>query len=166
LREGLDIPEVSLVAILDADKEGFLRSTVSLIQTIGRAARNVHGKAILYADKITKSIEKALEETDRRRTKQIAHNLEMGITPTSATRNVSDILEVPIPGAGGSYAYKPKLKAAEKSADYKIQTPGEAAKLIKQLEERMYACARELEFEEAARIRDEIKKIQAEIFVA
>jgi len=166
LREGLDIPEVSLVAILDADKEGFLRSTVSLIQTIGRAARNVHGKAILYADKITKSIEKALEETDRRRTKQIAHNLEMGITPTSATRNVSDILEVPIPGAGGSYAYKPKLKAAEKSADYKTQTPGEAAKLIKQLEEKMYACARELEFEEAARIRDEIKKIQAEILLA
>ena len=166
LREGLDIPEVSLVAILDADKEGFLRSTVSLIQTIGRAARNVHGKAILYADKITQSIEKALEETDRRRAKQIAHNQAMGITPTSATRNVSDILEVPIPGAGGSYAYKPKLKAAEKSAEYHIHSPGEAAKLIKQLEERMYACARELEFEEAARIRDEIKKIQAEVFVA
>jgi len=166
LREGLDIPEVSLVAVLDADKEGFLRSTVSLIQTIGRAARNIHGKAILYADKITRSIEKTLEETDRRRDKQIAYNQERGITPTSASRNVSDILEVPIPGAGGSYSYKPKLKAAEKPAEYTLRTPAEASKLVKQLEEKMYACARDLEFEEAARIRDEIKKIQAEAFVA
>ena len=165
LREGLDIPEVSLVAILDADKEGFLRSVVSLIQTIGRAARNIHGKAILYADKITKSIEKALEETDRRRVKQIAHNEKMGIIPTSASRNVTDILELPIPGGGGSYAYKPKLKAAEKSADYQILKPAEATKLIKQLEEKMYALARELEFEEAAKIRDEIKKIQTMAFV-
>ncbi len=98
LREGLDIPEVSLVAILDADKEGFLRSTVSLIQTIGRAARNVHGRAILYADKLTGSIERALEETERRRHKQIEHNQTHGIVPTSATRNVSDILELAIPG--------------------------------------------------------------------
>jgi excinuclease ABC subunit B len=165
LREGLDIPEVSLVAILDADKEGFLRSFVSLIQTIGRAARNIHGKAILYADKITRSIEKALEETDRRRTKQIDYNKAMGITPTSATRNVTDILEVPIPGGGGSYAYKPKLKAAESSADYQVLKPAEAAKAIKQLEEKMYALARDLEFEEAAKVRDEIKKIQARAFV-
>ncbi len=166
LREGLDIPEVSLVAILDADKEGFLRSTVSLIQTMGRAARNIHGKAILYADKITKSIEKAIEETDRRRAKQVAHNEKWGITPVSASRNVTDILEVPIPGSGGSYAYKPKLKAAEKTADYHALKPADASKLIKQLEEKMYACARELEFEEAARIRDEIKAIQASAFVA
>ncbi len=165
LREGLDIPEVSPVAILDADKEGFLRSAVSLIQTIGRAARNIHGKAILYADKSTKSIEKALEETNRRRAKQTAHNEKMGITPVSATRNVNDILEVPIPGGGGSYAYKPKHKAAEKSADYHALKPAEAAKLVKQLEDKMYALARELEFEEAAKVRDEIKKVQAMAFV-
>ncbi len=166
LREGLDIPEVSLVAILDADKEGFLRSMVSLIQTIGRAARNVHGKAILYADKITRSIEQALEETSRRRAKQVAHNEKMGITPASVSRNVSDILEVPIPGAGGQYAYKPKPgKAAEPKADYHAVKPQDAAKLIKQLEEKMYAHARELEFEEAAKIRDQIKALQDEAFV-
>jgi len=165
LREGLDIPEVSLVAILDADKEGFLRSVVSLIQTMGRAARNINGKAILYADKITRSIEKAVEETDRRRAKQVAHNAAMGITPKSATRNVTDVLEVPIPGGGGNYAYKPKSKAAEKSAEYHVLKPAEATKMIKQLEEKMYALARELEFEEAAKVRDEIKKIQARAFV-
>ncbi|MFM8333519.1 MAG: excinuclease ABC subunit UvrB [Candidatus Methylumidiphilus sp.] len=165
LREGLDIPEVSLVAILDADKEGFLRSTVSLIQTMGRAARNLHGKAILYADKLTKSIEKAIEETDRRRAKQIAHNAEHGITPTGASRNVTDVLEVPIPGAGGQYAYKPKQKVAEKTAAYQPRNPGEATKLVKLLEEKMYACARDLEFEEAARLRDEIKRVQAEAFL-
>ena len=166
LREGLDIPEVSLVAILDADKEGFLRSAVSLIQTMGRAARNINGKAILYADKITKSIEKAVEETDRRRVKQMAHNAKMGITPVSASRNVSDILELPIPGSGGAHAYRPKLKAAEEPADYRVLNAHEAAKLIQQLEEKMYACARDLAFEEAARIRDEIKKIQAEALLA
>jgi excinuclease ABC subunit B len=164
LREGLDIPEVSLVAVLDADKEGFLRSAVSLIQTIGRAARNVHGKAILYADKITKSIEKTLEETERRRAKQIEHNRKMGVTPTSASRNVTDILEVPIPGAGFAYSPKPKTKIAEKSAGYEALKPGDAAKLIKRLEEKMYAHARELEFEEAAKVRDEIKKIQEMAF--
>lgn len=160
LREGLDIPEVSLVAVLDADKEGFLRSAVSLIQTIGRAARNVNGKAILYADKITKSIEKTLEETERRRAKQLEYNRIMGVTPTSASRNVTDILEVPIPGAGYAYAPKPKTKVAEKPEEYGTLKPGDAAKLIKQLEEKMYAHARELEFEEAAKVRDEIKKIQ------
>ncbi|QSA99200.1 excinuclease ABC subunit UvrB [Methylococcus sp. EFPC2] len=168
LREGLDIPEVSMVAILDADKEGFLRSTVSLIQTIGRAARNLHGKAILYADKRTGSIERALEETERRRAKQVAHNEKMGITPKTVQRNVTDILELPIPGQGVSYTGKPgktKLKAAEPAADYQTLKPNEAAKLIKQLEEKMYAAARELEFEEAARLRDEIKKIQDGAFV-
>jgi excinuclease ABC subunit B len=165
LREGLDIPEVSLVAVLDADKEGFLRSTVSLIQTIGRAARNINGKAILYADKITGSIERALEETERRREKQIAHNQKMGVTPQGISKDVTDILEVPIPGAGAHFTPKPKAKVAEKQADYQALKPGEAAKLIKNLEEKMYACARELEFEEAARIRDEIKQIQAGAFV-
>ena len=165
LREGLDIPEVSLVAVLDADKEGFLRSTVSLIQTIGRAARNINGKALLYADTITGSIERALEETERRRTKQMAHNERMGITPKGVSKDVTDILEVPIPGAGAQFTPKPRAKVAEKQADYQILKPGEAAKLIKQLEEKMYACARELEFEEAARIRDEIRKIQAKAFV-
>jgi len=165
LREGLDIPEVSLVAVLDADKEGFLRSTVSLIQTIGRAARNINGKAILYADKITGSIERALEETERRREKQIAHNKKMGVTPQGISKDVTDILEVPIPGAGAHFTPKPKAKVAEKQADYRTLKPGEAAKLIKTLEEKMYACARELEFEEAARIRDEIKQIQAGAFV-
>jgi excinuclease ABC subunit B len=131
---------------------------------MGRAARNIHGKAILYADKITQSITKALEETDRRRAKQLAHNEKMGITPVSASRNVTDILELPIPGAGGHYAYKPKAKVAEPRADYHALNPGEAAKMVKLLEEKMYACARELEFEEAARIRDEIKQIQAVAF--
>ena len=167
LREGLDIPEVSLVAILDADKEGFLRSTVSLIQTIGRAARNVHGKAILYADKMTGSIERALEETERRREKQIAYNQEHGITPTTVSRNVTDILEAPIPGAGTQFSSKPgKSKVAEKTADYRALKPSEASKLIKQLEEKMYVAARELEFEEAARLRDQIKAIQADTFMS
>jgi len=165
LREGLDIPEVSLVAVLDADKEGFLRSTVSLIQTIGRAARNIHGQAILYADKITGSIERALEETERRRAKQIAHNEKMGITPRSISKDVIDILEVPIPGAGAQFTFKPKAKVAEKQADYQALKPSEAAKLVKTMEEKMYACARELEFEEAARIRDEIRKIQVGAFL-
>jgi excinuclease ABC subunit B len=164
LREGLDIPEVSLVAVLDADKEGFLRSSVSLIQTIGRAARNIHGKAILYADTVTGSIERALEETERRRAKQMAYNERMGITPKGVSKDVTDILEVPIPGAGAQLT-KPKAKVAEKREDYQVLKPGEVTKLIKQLEEKMYACARELEFEEAARIRDEIRKIQAEAFV-
>ncbi len=164
LREGLDMPEVSLVAILDADKEGFLRSTVSLIQTIGRAARNVHGKAILYADTMTKSMQQAIEETERRRQKQIAYNQQHGITPRSATRSLDDILEVPVPGAG--YA-KPKSKVAEESVEYrrKFKSPKEAAKLIKQLEEEMYAHARELEFEQAAQLRDQITQLKKEFAV-
>jgi excinuclease ABC subunit B len=165
LREGLDIPEVSLVAILDADKEGFLRSTGSLIQTIGRAARNVHGKAILYADKVTGSIERALEETERRRAKQIDFNLRHNITPRSVVRNITDILELPIPGAApGGVSKKALPKVAEPAADYKAVEPRDAAKLIKQMEEKMYGAARELQFEEAARLRDEIKRIQAEVF--
>jgi excinuclease ABC subunit B len=165
LREGLDIPEVSLVAILDADKEGFLRSTVSLIQTIGRAARNLHGKAILYADTVTGSIQRAMEETGRRRARQITYNEKMGVTPKGISKRVTDILEAPIPGAAPGIRKKPLAKVAEKGAGYKVAKPADAAKLIKQLEERMYACARELEFEEAARLRDEIQRLRAEVFV-
>ena len=164
LREGLDLPEVSLVAILDADKEGFLRSTSSLIQTIGRAARNVHGKAILYADRRTGSIDRALEETDRRRTKQQDHNLQMGLTPRSVTRKINDILELPIPGSmsAGQKRSRDK-KVAEPPSAYAVTKPADAAKLIKQLEEKMYAAARELEFEEAARLRDQIKTIESSV---
>jgi excinuclease ABC subunit B len=165
LREGLDIPEVSLVAILDADKEGFLRSTVSLIQTIGRAARNLHGKAILYADTVTGSIQRAMEETERRRQKQLDYNQRMGLTPKGISKRVTDILEVPIPGTLPGAPKKPLAKkVAEPGADYQAVRPTDAAKLIKQLEEKMYAAARDLEFEEAARLRDEIKRIQGEVF--
>ncbi len=163
LREGLDIPEVSLVAILDADKEGFLRSTVSLIQTIGRAARNLHGTAILYADNLTGSIERAIEETNRRRAKQQAHNQRLGLTPRGVTKSITDILEVPIPGGGVGTAGRSRgRKVAEPAADYRLMKPKEAAKLIQQLEDRMYAHARELEFEEAAKLRDEIERIRTQ----
>ena len=161
LREGLDIPEVSLVAILDADKEGFLRSTVSLIQTIGRAARNLHGKAILYADTMTGSIERAIEETNRRRAKQQAHNQRLGLTPRGITKSITDILEVPIPGGGVRTAGRSRgRKVAEPAADYRALKPKEAAKLIQKLEDQMYAHARELEFEQAAKLRDEIERIR------
>ncbi len=159
LREGLDIPEVSLVAILDADKEGFLRSTVSLVQTIGRAARNIHGKAILYGDRITNSMRQAIDETDRRREKQAAFNSEHHIAPVTIYKSITDILEVAIPGSGGAYA-RALNKAAEPSADYKAMTPVQLGKKIKQLEEIMYRHAKNLEFEQAARIRDEIKVLQ------
>lgn len=164
LREGLDIPEVSLVAILDADKEGFLRSTVSLIQTIGRAARNINGKAILYADKITGSIQKALEETERRRTKQQAYNTSKGITPKGISKKVTDILELPIPGALNPHSGKQKsAKVAEKRPAYGATTATELAREIKSLEERMYLHARNLEFEEAAQLRDEIEALKAKM---
>jgi excinuclease ABC subunit B len=164
LREGLDIPEVSLVAILDADKEGFLRSTVSLVQTIGRAARNVHGKAILYGDRITRSMQQAIDETLRRREKQIQHNLEQGIEPKTVYKSVTDILEVAIPGAGLPVA-KVKDKVAETLSEYHALTPKQAAKKLKQLEDQMYKAAKNLEFEEAARIRDEIKLLKGEVVV-
>jgi len=159
LREGLDMPEVSLVAILDADKEGFLRSDRSLIQTIGRAARNVNGKAILYADKITGSMQRALDETERRRNKQIAFNQANGITPQSIRKAVNDIME-------GAYATKPRhteqlAKVAEEKADYAHLSPAKMMQKIKQLENQMYKHSRDLEFEEAARIRDEIQRIRA-----
>src|SRR5690606_15257062 len=159
LREGLDMPEVSLVAILDADKEGFLRSTGSLIQTIGRAARNVRGKAILYADKVTDSMKRAIEETDRRRQKQIEHNAEHGITPRSVARPVMDIMEgarsegAEARGAGGRGKAR---RVAEQGEDYARMDPGKAAAKLKELEQQMFQHARDLEFEEAAAVRDRI----------
>lgn len=164
LREGLDIPEVSLVAIMDADKEGFLRSTVSLIQTMGRAARNAKGRAILYADKMTGSMRRAIDETDRRRAKQIAYNERHGLTPRSIRKSVTDILEVTIPGAALQTGGARRTKVAEDAAGYAAKTPKEAAKLVKEMEERMYQHARELEFEEAAQLRDRIQLIQAQMF--
>ncbi|MGY6277564.1 excinuclease ABC subunit UvrB [Methylomonas sp. MgM2] len=164
LREGLDIPEVSLVAILDADKEGFLRSLTSLIQTIGRAARNVNGKVILYGDKITRSMQQAMDETERRRNKQIEFNKVHRITPRTVYKSVTDIMELSIPGAGASIA-NVKAKVAEPAAEYKAMTPKQASKLLKQLEEKMYHHARNLEFEDAARVRDQIKLLQAEMVV-
>ncbi|WP_038054997.1 excinuclease ABC subunit UvrB [Thioalkalivibrio sp. ALJ1] len=162
LREGLDMPEVSLVAILDADKEGFLRSDRSLIQTIGRAARNVNGKAILYADKVTGSMRRAIDETERRRAKQIEHNEAHGITPKGIQKNIADILEArnATPGSGGRRG----RKVAEEGADY-VGTPEKAAKEIERLEQEMFAKARDLEFEEAARIRDRIEKLKALAFL-
>jgi excinuclease ABC subunit B len=164
LREGLDIPEVSLVAILDADKEGFLRSVVSLIQTIGRAARNVNGKVILYGDKITRSMQQAIDETERRREKQTLFNTQHGITPTTIFKSITDILEISIPGAGANQQ-PVKLKVAEAAAEYKVLSPKEKAKKIKQLEEKMYAHAKNLEFEAAAQVRDELKKLEAMLVV-
>ncbi len=163
LREGLDIPEVSLVAIMDADKEGFLRSTVSLIQTMGRAARNAKGKAILYADKMTGSMRQAIDETDRRRAKQIAYNERHGLTPRSIRKSVTDILEISIPGAALQTGGAQRAKVAEDAAGYAAKTPKEAAKLINEMEERMYKHARDLEFEEAAQLRDRIQLIQAQM---
>jgi excinuclease ABC subunit B len=158
LREGLDMPEVSLVAILDADKEGFLRSETSLIQTIGRAARNLNGHAILYADRITGSMQRAMDETSRRRTKQIAYNKEHGITPKGVEKAVHDILESGYPGVPG----KPKeyAKVAEELIEYSAMSPKELQKTLKGLEEKMYQHAKNLEFEEAGQVRDEIKRIQ------
>ncbi len=160
LREGLDMPEVSLVAILDADKEGFLRSERSLIQTIGRAARNDKGKAILYADKITKSMQAAIDETERRRNKQLAHNKQHGITPTTISKKVTDIME----GAYGSSVRSRNTrkldKVAEQAANYKTITPDQAFKEIIKLEKKMFQHAKDLEFEEAAQVRDQISKLR------
>jgi excinuclease ABC subunit B len=158
LREGLDMPEVSLVAILDADKEGFLRSERSLIQTIGRAARNINGKAILYADSITGSMRRAIDETERRRARQVAYNLEHGITPQSIIKSVADIMEGATPGAPGGA--RRQAKVAEPAADYAGLSPHQVAQRMKKLEQRMYEHARNLEFEEAARLRDEIRRLR------
>lgn len=163
LREGLDMPEVSLVAILDADKEGFLRSDRSLIQTIGRAARNINGRAILYGDRITGSMERAISETERRREKQVAYNKEHGITPKGVFKSVADILEgaVVIGRKKGSKAQK---VVAEPRADYQIpMTPEMMAATIKKLEAKMMEHSRNLEFEQAATVRDEITALREQV---
>ncbi|EHH0682077.1 excinuclease ABC subunit UvrB [Vibrio vulnificus] len=168
LREGLDMPEVSLVAILDADKEGFLRSERSLIQTIGRAARNLHGKAILYADSITKSMKKAMDETERRREKQQAYNEKMGIQPQALKRNIKDIMELgDITKSRKQKVSKtvPLSKVAEPSMSYNVLTPQQLEKEITKLEAQMYKHAQNLEFELAAQKRDEIEKLRQQ-FIA
>ncbi len=157
LREGLDMPEVSLVAILDADKEGFLRSGTTLVQTIGRAARNLNGKAILYGDTITRSMRTAIDETERRREKQLAFNKEHGITPQGIKKAIIDIME----GAYGEARKREWTKVADEPGAYEDMTPATVMKKIKQLEEQMYKHARDLEFEEAAKMRDEIQQLQS-----
>ena len=162
LREGIDMPEVSLVAILDADKEGFLRSETSMIQTIGRAARNVNGRAILYADRMTGSMQRAIDETERRRQKQITFNEENGITPKGIVKSVADIMEGAV--IPGRKIGKGKQRVAESDADYRIDektlTTAELAKEISRLEDKMYEAAKNLEFEKAAQFRDELERLK------
>ncbi len=165
LREGLDIPEVSLVAILDADKEGFLRSERSLIQTIGRAARHVEGRAILYADKITDSMTRAMEETRRRRIKQVAHNLAMGITPRSIVKEVRDLIDGVYSEKAGKEAEKLERDAMSR-ARVEDMSEKEIGREIKRLEKLMMEHARNLEFEKAARVRDQLASLKAQAFGA
>jgi len=162
LREGLDIPEVSLVAILDADKEGFLRSERSLIQTIGRAARNLHGMAILYADRITDSMKRAIDETDRRRTKQIEFNRLHNITPVGITKEIKDMID-------GLYSLddaRDMLQVAQESAKYEAMSEKQVSKEIKRLEKQMHDHAKNLEFEQAAQARDDLRKLKERLFGA
>ncbi|MEA3291472.1 MAG: excinuclease ABC subunit UvrB, partial [Pseudomonadota bacterium] len=165
LREGLDIPEVSLVAILDADKEGFLRSTRSLIQTIGRASRNVHGRVILYADRVTDSMRRAMDETERRRQRQAAHNKKHGIKPRSVVKAVRDIIDGA--ASSGSRRSRPVDEALDRVADagaeYAVK-PEKLGSLLKKLEKQMYQHARNLEFEQAAAIRDQIRQLREGAF--
>ncbi|MGA7815842.1 excinuclease ABC subunit UvrB [Caballeronia sp.] len=162
LREGLDIPEVSLVAILDADKEGFLRAERSLIQTIGRAARNVNGKAILYGDKVTDSMKRAIDETERRRTKQIAHNLAMGITPRGVTKRIKDIID----GVYNADDARAELKEAQTRAKFEDMSEKQLSKEIKRLEKQMMDHAKNLEFEKAAQTRDQLSLLRQRVFGA
>ena len=162
LREGLDIPEVSLVAILDADKEGFLRSERSLIQTIGRAARHLNGKALLYADKITDSMKRAIDETERRRTKQVAYNFAYNITPIGVQKRIKDIIE-------GTYeldSARSELKAAQTQAKYLAMSEKDVSKEIKRLEKDMLQAAKNLEFEKAAQLRDQLKRLRESVFIS
>ncbi len=169
LREGIDMPEVSLVTILDADKEGFLRSETSLIQTIGRAARNVNGRAILYADRMTGSMQRAIDETQRRRDKQIAYNDERGIVPKGITKSVADIMEgaSTIPGRKATRTAK---KVAEQTGEYQVDpslmSVKELAKAMTRIEDKMYEAAKNLDFEVAARYRDELQKLKQHTFVS
>jgi excinuclease ABC subunit B len=159
------MPEVSLVAILDADKEGFLRSTGSLIQTIGRAARNVRGKAILYGDQITRSMQAAIDETARRREKQLAWNEQQGIVPTTIVRRIADIMEGARSEAGNRRGSKSSRSraVAEQAADYGALNPQQTAGMLKKLEAQMYKHAQNLEFEEAARLRDQIHQLREQV---
>jgi excinuclease ABC subunit B len=165
LREGLDIPEVSLVAILDADKEGFLRSERSLIQTIGRAARNLEGRAILYADKITDSMARAMGETERRRNKQIAHNLERGITPKAIVKKVRDLIDGVYSEKAGKEAERLERDAMQR-AQVEDMSEKDVSREIKRLEKLMMEHARNLEFEKAARIRDQLTILKEQAFGA
>ena len=165
LREGLDIPEVSLVAILDADKEGFLRSERSLIQTIGRAARNLEGRAILYADKVTDSMKRAIGETERRRVKQVAHNLEHGITPRSIVKQVKDLIDGVYSEKAGKEADKLE-RDAEQRAQVEEMSEKDVSREIKRLEKLMLEHARNLEFEKAARVRDQLGILKEQVFGA
>ena len=160
LREGLDMPEVSLVAILDADKQGFLRSASSLIQTIGRASRNVNGRAILYGDTITSAMKTAIDETERRRTKQVAHNKEHNITPKTIKAKIHDLQEA----YKGSAGKRELVKVSESKPEYDLNKAGDLSKLIKKLEAQMQQYAAELEFEKAADVRDEIERIKSAVF--
>jgi excinuclease ABC subunit B len=163
LREGLDIPEVSLVAILDADKEGFLRAERSLVQTIGRAARNVNGKAILYGDRITESMRKAIDETDRRRARQIAHNQANGIVPRSVRKQIRDMIDGV---AVSSQDDSSKLKSLEAAAQVEAMSEKDLGKRIKLLEKQMLEHAKNLEFEKAARVRDQLSQLREQAFGA
>ncbi|MFY8088139.1 MAG: UvrB/UvrC motif-containing protein, partial [Rubrivivax sp.] len=162
LREGLDIPEVSLVAILDADKEGFLRAERSLIQTIGRAARNVNGRAILYADVVTESMRRALGETERRRTRQLAHNEAHGIVPRSVKKQVRELID----GVVSDKTAKDDMRFAQAAAEVEALSEKDLGKRIKQLEKQMLEHARNLEFEKAARIRDQLSVLREQAFGA
>jgi excinuclease ABC subunit B len=159
LREGLDIPEVSLVAILDADKEGFLRSERSLIQTIGRAARHLNGSAIMYADRVTESMRRAIAETDRRRQKQTRYNLENDITPKGVSKRIKDMID-------GVYepSVRQELKAAEKMAAYGNMSEKDLLRELKRVEREMLESAKDLEFERAAQLRDQLKDIKELVF--
>jgi excinuclease ABC subunit B len=161
LREGLDIPEVSLVAILDADKEGFLRSTRSLIQTIGRAARHVNGTAIMYADVVTDSMKRAIDETERRRAKQIAYNESHGITPKSVSKRIKDIID----GVYDTDQARQELKAAQASARYETMSEKALTRELKRVEKEMLECAKNLEFERAAELRDQLKELKQRLFI-
>ena len=168
LREGLDMPEVSLVAILDADKEGFLRSERSLIQTMGRAARNLNGRAILYADRVTGSMERAMAETDRRRNRQVAHNKAHNITPRGVEKSVQDIMEGArrMPTRGKSKAQKVAEERESYTADVAKLSPAALSRKLKQLEAKMFEHAKNLEFEEAAALRDQVTEIKQLTFIS